>query len=194
MTCVMDVRKNLFPSLLSLPSALINKVVIVAGIEVIQKYGLSVTKASMVISIPESPPAYNKDQYQLVIWHYFSGHTASGWFHWTISTIEEKCVVLTRILTLDMDLPSLPAVFLPKPLIYGLAECFIHHNGILSALVLTRKLILQRMNAVLVFPSPWKQVTWLNYVIAFSRLSLVLDGWQNFAPQIDEVDLCVPFY
>lgn len=78
MTCVMDVRKNLFPSLLSLPIVLINKVVIVAGIEVIQKHGLSLTKASMVISIPESPPASNKDQYQLVIRHYFSGHLASG--------------------------------------------------------------------------------------------------------------------
>lgn len=181
-------------SLLSSLNALINKVIIVAGIEVIQQHGLSLTKASMVISIPESSTANNKDQYQLEIWHYFSGHLASGWLHWTISTIEEKCIVLTRIFILDMDLPSLPAVFHPKWLIYGLTECFIHHNGIPSALVLTRKLILQRMNAVLVFLSPWKQLSWLNYVIAFSRLSLVLDGWQNFLFGIDEVDFCVPFY
>lgn len=36
-----------------------------------QQQGLSLTKASMVISIPESPAANSKDQHQEETGHYF---------------------------------------------------------------------------------------------------------------------------
>lgn len=95
---VLWISVSIFPqSFLSLPSALTNKMAMAAGIEIIQQHGLSLTKASMIISISVSPTANNKDQYRLEIWHYFSGHLTSGWLYWTISTIEEKCIVLTRI-------------------------------------------------------------------------------------------------
>lgn len=57
-----------------MPSALINKVTIAEGLDVIQKHGISTTKASQITSMAESPSANKQRQMPPADWHHFSGH------------------------------------------------------------------------------------------------------------------------
>lgn len=86
-------------SLLPLPSELIYKVAMAAEIDVIQRHRVPLTKACLVISTVESPTANSIDQYQLEIWHYFSGHLTSHWADCIgpFPPWKRKCIVLTRI-------------------------------------------------------------------------------------------------
>ena len=102
----------------------------------------SVTQADLVIGTAECPTCQQAKSATL-LWHHppgnFASHLPARWLH---QTLPSWCFVFTGIDTsLDMDLPSLSAMLLPKPPSVDIQNALINIMEFHTALPPTNELI-----------------------------------------------------